>query len=151
MYRTLFLFILAIAMSNCVKKDKPEVAIAAIETEVRVKRFEQDFYGADSAKLTSLKEKYPLLFPANTPDSIWISKMKDPDEQELFREVNTRYVDFRKESKQLSDLFKHIKYYYPGFREPTVYTVMSNIDYKNSVIYADSLLFISLDVFLGKD
>ena len=125
--------------------------ISDINAEVVVHRFEQDFYSADPSDLEALKEKYTLLFPEQTPDSVWKAKITDPDEQELFRAVNTRYVDFRKESEQLSDLFKHIKYYYPTFKEPEVYTVMSNIDYQNSVIYVDSLLFISLDVFLGAD
>ena len=133
------------------KKEKIEVDVSNIPVTVEVKRFEQDFYSADASKLPELKQKYPLLFPLNTPDSIWVNKMQDTDEQELFREVNTRFVDFRKESAQLTALFKHVKYYYPTFKTPKVYTVMSNIDYQNKVIYADSLLFISLDVFLGKD
>ena len=151
MYRIVWLFVGMLLLASCTKKEKVEVDISAIEVDLEVKRFEQDFYSSDSTDLLELKQKYPKLFPVNVPDSIWIAKMEDSDEQELFREVNTRFVDFRKESKQLSDLFKHVKYYYQGFKEPTVYTVMSNIDYQNSVIYADSLLFISLDVFLGKD
>ncbi len=151
MHRILFLFVVVCCLFACSKKNTNQVDISSIDAKVVVHRFEQDFYSADPSDLAALKEKYALLFPVQTPDSVWQSKIKDPDEQELFREVNTRYVDFRKESKQLSDLFKHIKYYYPTFEEPEVYTVMSNIDYQNSVIYADSLLFISLDVFLGKD
>ena len=151
MYRVLILFIVALLSVNCVKKDKEIVDVSNIDAKVLVKRFEQDFYTSDSSGLDELKEKYPILFPENTPDSIWIVKMQDKDEQELFREVNTRYVDFHKQSKQLSDLFKHVKYYYNDFKEPKVYTVMSNVDYQNNVIYADSLLFISLDVFLGRD
>ncbi len=151
MRKLVFIFIMASFAVACVKKEKIEVDVSNIPVTVEVKRFEQDFYMADASKLPELKQKYPLLFPANTPDSVWVNKMQDADEQELFREVNTRFVDFRKELTQLSSLFKHVKYYYPTFKTPEVYTVMSNIDYQNKVIYADSLLFISLDVFLGKD
>ncbi len=149
--RIIVLFTVLAVFVSCVKKDKEIVDVSNIDVKVLVKRFEQDFYSSNGSNLNELKQKYPILFPANTPDSIWIAKMQDKDEQELFREVNTRYVDFHKQSKQLSDLFKRVKYYYKGFKEPKVYTVMSNVDYQNSVIYADSLLFISLDVFLGKD
>ena len=148
MYRKFILFTIVITVIACTKNETIDVDVSDIEAIVKVKRFEQDFYSADSSKLSELKQKYPLLFPPSTPDSIWIAKMSDKDEQELFREVNTRYVDFRKQSAQITDLFKHIKYYYPGFKEPTVFTVMSNIDYQNSVFYDDSLLFISLVVFL---
>ena len=149
MYRIVFLLALAILLVNCKKDDKLDVDVSLIEATVKVHRFEQDFYSSDGSNLAALKQKYPNLFPIQTPDSIWIAKMKDADEQELFREVNDTYVDFHKQANELSDLFKHIKYYYKGFQEPTVYTVMSNVDYQRNVIYADSLLFISLDVFLG--
>lgn len=52
---------------------------------------------------------------------------------------------------QLIELFKHVKYYYPKFREPNIITLNSNVALDQKVVYADSLLFISLDVFLGKD
>lgn len=149
MFRIVFLLVVAILLVNCKKDDKLDIDVSSIDAIVKVHRFEQDFYNSDGSNLAELKQKYPNLFPTQTPDSIWVAKMKDADEQELFREVNDTYVDFHKEAKQLSDLFKHIKYYYEGFQEPTVYTVMSNVDYQRKIIYADSLLFISLDVFLG--
>lgn len=148
MNRVFILFAVVIVLFSC-GKNKPTVDVSDIEVTVNVKRFEQDFYGSDSSNLASLKQKYPELFPKATPDSIWVAKMNNKDERELFNEVNTRFVDFRKQSTQLKDLFKHIKYYYPAFKEPTVYTVMSNVDYQNSIIYADTLLFISVDTYLG--
>ena len=37
------------------------------------------------------------------------------------------------------------------FNSPTIITLISNIDYNSRVIFADSLLLVSLDVYLGKD
>ena len=61
------------------------------------------------------------------------------------------YKSFENETNQINSLFKHTKYYYPNFKEPKVITILTNVDYNNHVILADSLLFISLDIFLGKD
>ena len=47
-----------------------------------INRFEQDFYSHKGEDLEDLKKKYPLFFPENTPDSIWMAKIKDKDEQE---------------------------------------------------------------------
>ena len=47
--------------------------------------------------------------------------------------------------------FKHIRYYKPSFKAPKTITVISNLDYEHPIIYADSLAFISLDMFLGKN
>ena len=77
--------------------------------------------------------------------------MKDTNELALFKESQKLYADFSTEQEQLDDLFKHIKYYYPQFDEPKTITILTNVDYENNVILADSLLFISLDIFLGKD
>ena len=68
-----------------------------------------------------------------------------------FAESKKIYQDFSKEEEQLTSLFKHVKYYIPKFKEPNVVTILSNIDYESRVIYADSLLLISLDVYLGKN
>ena len=48
-------------------------------------------------------------------------------------------------------LFKHIKYYFPKTKTPKVITVISEMDYNNKVIYADSLVIISLELYLGKE
>ena len=77
--------------------------------------------------------------------------MKDKDELFLYNSSQKVFGDFSEEEKALDDLFKHVKYYYPNFKEPKVITILTNVDYNNKVVYADSLLFVSLDVYLGKE
>lgn len=143
-----FLFLL-LTFINCAKKEKLNVDVSDIEATVLVKRFDQAFYTSSASELDKLKNEYPYLFPVQTPDSIWVAKIQDQDEQSLFIETQKVYQNFDDESTQLTALFKHIKHYYTTFKEPTVVTILSNVDYENSVVYADSLLFVSLDVFLG--
>ena len=61
------------------------------------------------------------------------------------------FGDFKNEHEGLEQLFKYVKYYNPKFKAPNVITHISDIDYQYPVIYADSLLFISLDMYLGAD
>ncbi|WBX76072.1 gliding motility lipoprotein GldB [Tenacibaculum ovolyticum] len=68
------------------------------------------------------------------------------------------YVETQKVYNTLDDLrgeltsfFKHLKYYNPKFKSPKVITMLTNIDYDNRIVYADSLLLISLDAYLGKE
>src|SRR5699024_10866724 len=49
------------------------------------------------------------------------------------------------------DLFRHLTFYYPHFDPPRVITMTSYVDYLHRVVLSDSLLFISLDNFLGSD
>ena len=151
MFRYVFLLITVVLLLSCKKESKLEIDVSDIEINTIIKRFDQEFYTGPVSKLPELKANYPYLFPSQNNDSIWVNKMQDSDEQELFAETEKLYNNFDNEEEQLTNLFKHIMYYYPNFEPPVVVTLLSNVDYNSSVVYADSLLFISLDVYLGKD
>ena len=147
---TLVILLLFILLA-CSKKGDQQVDLTNIEARTTLIRFDQRFYTAAPEDLGKLKSEFPYLFPEPNPDSVWTAKMKDEDELFLYKSVNEQYGDFSNEEKALTDLFRHVKYYYPKFEEPKVITILSNVDYDNKIVYADSLLFISLDVYLGKD
>ena len=150
--RNYFQFLLVLLFFiSCQKETQNNIDISNIEANFKVFRFEQDFYTNKGQNLVELKENFPLLFPDETPDSIWIAKINNPDEQELFQESQKKYNSLLHIEEELSNLFKHIKYYNPSFLAPDVITILSNIDYTYRTIYTDNLLFISLDVYLGGD
>lgn len=149
-YSFLF-FLMSIFLISCAKESKNTIDVSGISVDYKVQRFDIDFYTSSPTELKKVQKKYPLLFPKGTPDSVWIGKIKSADEQELFQETQKVYRDFSKTEKELSNLFKHVKYYNESFKEPDVVTVLSNIDYDYRIIYSNSLVFISLDVYLGKD
>lgn len=134
---------------SCSDKNKLKIDVSAIDVNFSIKRFDIDFYNATQESLPKVKEKYPYLFPKGFTDSLALSKINDTLEVELFTEVQKIYKDITPLEEDLTTLFKHIKYYNPKFKAPNVVTLLTNIDYENRVIYADSLLFISLDVYLG--
>lgn len=146
-----FLVILLLVVAACGKKKEQIVNLNGIEAETNLVRFDQKFYTAAAEDLDQLKSEFPYLFPAPNPDSVWIAKMKDKDELFLYKSVQEEFDDFSQEKEALTTLFKHIKYYYPNFKEPKVITMLTNVDYNNKVLFADSLLFISADVYLGQD
>lgn len=150
--RNYFQFLLVLLFFiSCQKETQNNIDISNIEANFKVFRFEQDFYTNKGQNLVELKENFPLLFPDETPDSIWIAKINNPDELELFQETQKKYNSLLHIEEELSKLFKHIKYYNPTFLAPDVITILSNIDYTYRTIYTDNLLFISLDVYLGDD
>lgn len=136
---------------SCSDKNKTKIDVSAITVDFDVKRYEVDFYNATKEALPKVKKKYPYLFPEQFTDSLSLAKINNKDEQELFSESQKVYQDFSNQEEKLTSLFKHIKYYQPNFSEPNVITMLSNIDYENRVIYADSLLLLSLDVYLGEN
>ncbi len=148
--RKIVIFILfSVVFISCNKTNKPKVDVSKIDAPVKLMRFDVDFYTASETDLPKIKVIYPMFFPHNI-DSVWIHKIQNKDEQELFAETQKLYRDFSDEKEQLEKLFKHIKYYNPKFKTPKVITMLTNLDYQNRVVYTDSLLLISLDIYLGK-
>lgn len=145
---TVFAFI--VVLYSCDKKSEVEKAVGEIPLEIKVERFDKAFFEAKPENLPQLKKQYPFFFPGND-DKVWLDKMQNPQWRELYNEVEKKFGDFDKEKDSIEGLFKHIKYYFPETRTPKVITVISEMDYQNKVIYADSLLIISLELYLGKN
>ncbi len=144
-------FMLLASFFGCSDTNKEAEAIAKIEIELKVSRFDKEFAKATPLDIPVLKKAYPYLFPLQYSDSTWIVKMKDSLQIELSQEVDVKFGDFNEESTDLENLFKHLKYYFPKYKAPKVVTVISDVDYANRVILTDTLLLLGLDNYLGKD
>ena len=136
---------------SCSDKKQPQIDVSNIKVDFSIKRYDVDFYTATKKTLPKIKQKYPYLFPIEFTDSLAFAKINDKQEQELFDETQKEYYDFSSTEKEIKYLFKYVKYYNPNFLAPNVVTMLTNIDYDSKIIYADSLLFVSLDVYLGKN
>ena len=145
------LFVVLVLFFSCSNKNKSQIPISDIKLDFTIKRFDVDFYSANEETLIDVKDEYPYFFPEQLSDSLALLKINDEQERELFTETQLLYNSLNNLENELTGLFNHVKYYYPTFKVPKVITMLSNIDYDNRVIYADSLLLISLDAYLGKN
>lgn len=150
MKKFLVLFTLMFAIVSCEKKSKVEKAVEEIPVEVKVVRFDKAFFEFKPEELANLKAEYPFFFPDGNDDKVWIEKMQNKDWQALYSEVQKKYGNFSKQTTEIEDLFKHIKYYFPTVITPTIYTVIGEMDYNNKAIYANDKLIIALELYLGK-
>ena len=144
---SIFIFFLL----SCSKERQDTPDLSGINSEPEIIRFEQLFYESSADGLPALKAQFPFLFPAGNADSVWVNKIQDEDEQYLYAETQKQFADFSDQRSRLESLFKHMKYYFPTFEEPRIITMVTQVDYNNKVLYADSLLFVGLDLYLGKD
>lgn len=147
----ILLLVFQLFFYNCAEEDKTAKEIDKIRVDFQVSRFDQEFANTNADNLGTLKKEYPFLFPAQYTDSVWIAKTQDTIQLELNEEVQKAFPNFDEETKELGELFKHIKYYYPKFKAPKVITLTSDVAYNNRVILTDSMLLIGLDNYLGKD
>ena len=147
----LFLLAICLFFLSCDKKTAVEKAVEKIPLEIKVERFDQVFFESKPTDLKIIKKQYPFFFPVGVPDSVWINKIQNPLWRELYTEVQKKYSDIEPVRSELITLFKHIKHYFPKTKTPKAITVIAEMDYNNKVIYADSLVIISLELYLGKD
>ncbi len=145
---TLLLFLILI---SCSKEKQRSPDLEGITSDPEIVRFEQLFYNASADSLPQLQSDFPYLFPEPNPDSVWVNKMQNADERYLFEESQKKFEDFSDQKQRLQSLFRHMKYYFPSFQEPRVITMITQVDYNNKVLYADSMLFVGLDLYLGQD
>ncbi|HET8809142.1 MAG TPA: gliding motility lipoprotein GldB [Flavobacteriaceae bacterium] len=140
-----------LVLLSCENTSETEQKIAQIPVEVEVVRFDEQFAEATPESLPELKKEFPFLFPEGISDSVWVEKINDTLQQALNREVAKAFPNLEEEKDEFRQLFQHLKYYFPKFSAPKIITLTSDVDYRNRVIVTDSLLLISLDVYLGKD
>lgn len=146
-----FSLLLLFFFLSCETKNKTEKAVEGIDMDLKVVRFDKVFFETAPQDLSKIKKEFPFFFPAGNDDAVWLEKMQNPLWRELYTEVQKKFSNFDSYKTQLDDVFKHVKYYFPKAEIPKVYTVISEMDYNNKVIYADSLLIISLEMYLGKE
>lgn len=151
MFHKYLLPVLCLVLLSCGRDSKLEREIAKIPVEVEIQRFDERFARATSDSLADLMSEFPYLFPAQYPDSMWVEMLGDSLHQELHEEVLASYPELTDLTQELEGLFQHIRYYFPDEPLPRAITLVSQVDYQNQVIWADSLLLISLDTYLGEE
>jgi len=116
-----------------------------------IERFEKQFYNSNPEDINKLKIKYPYFFPESFPDSVWTNRLKDPIQQEIFNEIMKKYESVEFLELELFKFFKKHKDIDNKFVKPKVISVNTDVDYRNKIILADTLLLIGLDNYLGSN
>ncbi|MEO8533837.1 MAG: gliding motility lipoprotein GldB [Flavobacterium sp.] len=146
-----FVVLLCLFFLSCDQKSKVEKEVEEIPVDIKVERFDKVFFETKPEDLAKVKRQYPFFFPPGNDDNVWLKKMQDPIWREVYTEVQKKYSNFEPEREEFNSLFQHIKYYFPEVKIPKVITVISEMDYNAKAIYADSLVIVSLELYLGKE
>lgn len=144
-------FVFQAFLVSCGKEDSKEQEIKAIPVQLEWNRFDRVFARATPDSLSGLKAAYPFFFPEQYPDSVWVNRMQDTIQRELFEEVEKVFADTGELQEEIHGLFQHFKYYFPQDSLPAVYTLTTDVDYRNRVVFADTILLVGLDNYLGPE
>ncbi|MDZ7743777.1 MAG: hypothetical protein U5Q03_19090 [Bacteroidota bacterium] len=152
------LMVLAFACNSNKTRLDIDVSDVRIE-ELEINRYEKALFSInpDSLKegLQNIDPRYEVFLGPDWDQARNLIQLKDyildPKIQELYRDVMSLYPGLSDLSSELSEAFRHYKYYYPGEDIPAVYSYVSGLHYEQPVEYASNILVIGLDNYLGKD
>ncbi len=158
----LFFFICFLTLS-CNNKKGPDVS--QINLKISVERFDQELNTLNASNITEkagvLREKYTWFYddymeqmlsvgsPAqglsylNTLGSI----LQNRDYLELSSSVKKAFPDFGPRQQELTQAFKHVRYYYPKQKIPRLITFVSGFAVQTPI--GNDYIGIGLDMFLG--
>lgn len=151
--KSLLLLVLSILIfsscNNLFNVDISEVP----QAEVKINRYEQALFKTELNEQTvlQLQKDYPLFLGDVPLDSIQamqlLNYVNDPFLLKLFEETERIYPTLLDIEKELSNAFTHVKYYFPSFNYPEVYSYISGN--QEAAFYQDGIVVISLDHYLG--
>lgn len=138
-------------MISCKKntEDLWKVEIKNPAQNVEVIDISKEFY-ANEISLDQFKEKYPW-FQGTVPDEDFALRRSDVEETKIYKDAVAK-IDVSKLNTELTDLFSHVKHYFPEFKEPTVFLYSSALQGIMEPIFYQSdehLIFIDISGFMG--
>lgn len=126
---------------------------------VTIGRYDLDLFKIPLNELQSglmtIQNRYMFFLGADLNDPAKLEEMRsyltNPRTIEFHESCSAKYPTLTRIESELTDAFRHYKYYFPQARIPSVYSYISGGDYENPVRIADSVMIIGLDNYLGVD
>lgn len=145
--------LLLLGLISC-KKDTTNLWKVEIKTpaqNVEVIDISKEFY-SDTSTLEEFQAKYPW-FQGSVPDEDFGSRRRDTAETKIYKDAVAK-IDVAKLNKELTDLFSHVKYYFPDFVEPKIFLYSSALQGVMEPIFfkpKENFLFIDVTGFMGEN
>jgi hypothetical protein len=131
-----------------------------LKVDLRQVSYQLDFVRIDSVmfetdtaeflgQLPLWRQTWPFFFGSGT-NQFWMTQRRDVAQQKLYKDIRQVHGSFSKDKQRLENMLKHYYHYLP--QKPSIKTVgyLSNLDFDFPVIFADTLMFLALDLYLGE-
>jgi len=151
--------ILLVSCQSRNEKKVGEVPVGVKKSQIEIHRYERAIFSIPpndlKTGLSRLDPQYRFFLGNDWQDTMNLLRMynfvSDKNIRELYDLVIQKFPDTAQLQKDLQKAFDKVNQYYPERKLPIVFTYVSGLDIELPVIYADTVLAISLDVFLGND
>lgn len=152
---SLLVLIISLFLYACNENsEKPDVDDVKIEVDIR--RFDRELMAVkDIEQLKTLlknnKSYIHSLYRTFPEDTAFVNHLyyliNHPETRELYKQTEVHFGELSDVKKEFESAFKHIKHYYPDFKEPKIVTTFTGLE--NDIFVSDSLIIIALEAFVG--
>jgi hypothetical protein len=139
------------SLSSCKKETENnwKVEIKSPAQQVQITDISKMFYD-QNVPIETFSKQFPW-FQGTVSAEDFAKRRSDPTEVKIYTEA-IKKINQPKLARELTDLFSHIKYYFPQFKTPKVYLFSSALQMAQDPIIYDpetNFLFIDITGFLG--
>lgn len=159
--RLLFIIPLCTWLLACNSDTKDSINrpnVSDTKVDINIHRLEKPLFEANSrGEIKAFLEENKLFaqkflrlneYPS---DSILVEELwqlsQDPHLDTVYRESQQIFSDLSHWEEQFETAFRYIKYYYPEFQPPVIYTIVSG--FSTDIFLSEDMIVIGLDYFLG--
>ena len=160
------IFLISMLLIACGHKKK--IDVSNIPVDVKIERFDKEFDLMRTKPMAQqaayLQKKYGTFYRdylglllqdqnINVNDTNYFRLLRQvfatSAYNDLKHDVDSVYKDIDKPQEELTDAFRHIRYYYPQKHLPKIYAFFSGFEAQTTI--GDGYFGIGLDLFLGGD
>ncbi|MBN2639370.1 MAG: hypothetical protein JXR65_09845 [Bacteroidales bacterium] len=129
------------------------------KVDLKIQRYGEALFKIDTAHFKQdaekLKKQFPFFLDADLNNESNYKQLfgfvSDTSIIHIYKKTAEVFPNLQNLGKSLSSEFSYVKYYFPGFKLPQVFTYVSDLYYEQPVMKKDSVLVIALDDYLGEN
>lgn len=157
---TYFFALLLLSACNKQRECKLSDEILQVPVDIEIERLETRLFETkDLKEVLWTLEEYPEFTEQYLQEKLYDNREElarelllinqDTSMQELYSEVIKHYPNLTDVEQELENAFKYVRYYFPDFEVPKVYTMVSG--FSSDLFISKDMIVIGLDYFLPED
>ena len=160
--RVYVILIVLVFLPSCSFFGKSDVDFESVEINYSLSRLDQELFRCQSpTEISKIIDENRDVFNLylqldKLPDDsvlaqILFERISNKSVDSFYQQAKSTFGDFKLQDEQITDLFKHVKYYYPDFTPPAIATIFTAFLSTTDIIVSKGHIIIGLEYFIGPE
>ncbi|MDI9869920.1 gliding motility lipoprotein GldB [Flectobacillus roseus] len=160
------LFLVSVCLWACNNNTDGEPDVSNVKVDVKIQYLDKELFACKTEqdvlvflqKYTEFASQYFNTTPASFPvlANKLFAQISSPALQEFYQQSQEKaFFGNQNLENDFKEAFQHIKYYYPDFKEPKIYTIFTGFFGQGTILnpelrVSDSTIIVGIDYFMGE-